>query len=78
MVSSAKRRSEREQFWRRLIHEQQRSGVSSKAFCRLHGVSEPSYFAWRKTLALSKRMTPRTDFVPVRVASPYTRPLKRR
>ena len=52
MVSSAKQRSEREQFWRRLIHEQQRSGASIKALCRSRGVSEPSVaaapnHAWR-------------------------------
>jgi hypothetical protein len=37
--------SEREQFWRRLIRDQQLSGTSIKAFCQPQGVSQPSYFA---------------------------------
>ena len=67
MVTSIKRRSEREQFWRRLIREQKRSGDSIKAFCQSQGVSQPSYFAWRKKLALCKRENGRAEFVPVRV-----------
>jgi transposase-like protein len=67
MVTSAKRRSEREQFWRRVIREQQQSGASIKAFCQAHGVSQPAYFAWRKKLALGKRTNDRGDFVPVQV-----------
>ena len=67
MLQSAKRRSEREQFWRRVIREQEQSGDSVKAFCESQGVSPPSYFAWRKKLALGKRRNARADFVPVRV-----------
>jgi transposase-like protein len=67
MLKSAKRRSEREQFWRRLIHQQERSGASIKAFCRSQGVSQPSYFAWRKKLALGERTNSRKDFVAVQV-----------
>jgi hypothetical protein len=67
MVLSTKRRSEREQFWRRVIRQQERSGDSIKAFCQSQGVSQPSYFAWRKKLALGKRENARAGFVPVRV-----------
>jgi transposase-like protein len=67
MFKSAKRRSERKRFWRRLIDEQARSGASIKAFCRSHGVSQPSYFAWRKKLAPGKRTKARPDFLPVQV-----------
>jgi hypothetical protein len=68
MVLSTKRRSEREQFWRRVIRQQERSGDSIKAFCQSQGVSQPSYFAWRKRLALSKRTNARADFIAVQVA----------
>jgi hypothetical protein len=67
MLQSANRHREREQFWRRLIREQERSGSSIKAFCQSQGVSQPSYFAWRKKLALCKRENARAEFVPVRV-----------
>jgi transposase-like protein len=67
MLKSAKRRCEREQFWRRLIHEQERSGASIKAFCRSKGVSQPSYFAWRKKFTQDKVTNARADFVAVQV-----------
>lgn len=68
MRKSADRPGKREQFWRQLIRDQRRSGSSIKAFCRSHGVSEPSFFAWRKKLALSKSAERQADFVAVRVA----------
>ena len=42
MGTTAKRRGERERFCQQLVREQRRSGSSIKAFCRSHGVSEPS------------------------------------
>jgi hypothetical protein len=37
--------------WQRLISGQQSSGLSVTRFCRRHGVSTPSFYAWRKRLA---------------------------
>lgn len=59
-------RQERKQFWRNLIARQQRSGQSIAAFCRTHGVSQPSFFAWRKRLRL-QRGQPTSPFVPVEI-----------
>jgi hypothetical protein len=42
---TATRRGEREPCWQRLIRDQPRSGSSSNAFCRSHGVWEPSFSA---------------------------------
>lgn len=67
MGKTAKRRGERERFWQQLIRKQHRSGSSIKAFCHSHGVSEPSFFTWRKRLALIGRGEARNDFVAVRV-----------
>jgi transposase-like protein len=67
MGQTAKRRGERGRFWKRLIREQRDSGASIKAFCRSQGVSEPSFFAWRKKLALTNRAEAHDDFVAVRV-----------
>jgi transposase-like protein len=67
MRKAADQRNKREQFWRQFIRDQQRSRSSIKAFCQSRGVSEPSFFAWRKKLALSKSAEPQADFVAVRV-----------
>jgi transposase-like protein len=68
MGKASARRGERERFWQRLIREQRESGASIKAFCRSQEVSEPSFFAWRKKLALTKRAGAQDEFVAVRVA----------
>ena len=42
--------NEKEEFWRLVIEEQGASGLSVRAFCEREGVSEPSFYAWRKRL----------------------------
>lgn len=54
----------REQFWRDLIARQPRSGQSVAAFCRTHGVSQPSFFSWRRRLRLHRAPS---AFVPVQI-----------
>ncbi len=63
------RRRQREPFWRDLITRQPRSGQSIAAFCRAHGVSQPSFFAWRRRLRLH-RDGPASTFVPVQIDLP--------
>ena len=41
---------ERERFWRELLARQVASGLSVRRFCGLEGVSEPSFYQWRKRL----------------------------
>ena len=41
----------KERFWRRVVQRWQRSGQTIRAYCRTHGLSEPSFYAWRRTLA---------------------------
>ena len=36
--------------WRKLIAEAARSGMSTRAFCRGRGVSEPLFYSWRARL----------------------------
>ena len=36
--------------WRERIAEQERTGVSVKQFCKQHGLTEYSFYAWRKRL----------------------------
>ena len=55
----------KEQFWRRMLRQWQRSGLSVRAFCEQHGLSQPSFYAWRRTLA--DRDAQAVHFVPVEV-----------
>jgi len=42
---------ERHQWWRQLVAQQERSGLSIRAFCQQHRTSEHSFYQWRKRLA---------------------------
>ena len=42
---------ERREFWRQLVAQQEQNGVTVRAFCRQHRVSEYSFYQWRKRLA---------------------------
>ena len=61
---------ERERFWRKLVAGQAHSGVSIREWCEVQGVSEPSFYFWRRELA--RRREQRQDvspqIVPVEVA----------
>jgi hypothetical protein len=43
----------KEQFWRRMVGLWRRStpAVTVRDFCAEHGLSEPSFYSWRRTLA---------------------------
>ena len=65
-MSQGKPRDPRkEQFWRRRLRQWQRSGLSVRAFCEQHDLSQPSFYAWRRTLA--ERDAHTVAFVPVEV-----------
>lgn len=72
MAGRHRRDRGKEQFWRRVIGQWQRSGGSVRAFCEERGLSEPSFYNWRRVIAerdghkaASKKGQP--AFVPVRV-----------
>jgi transposase-like protein len=48
-----------------MVRRWHRSGLSVRAFCEEHGVSEPSFFAWRRRL--KERDAEAIHFVPVQV-----------
>lgn len=64
MSTTNQRRSSREQFWRRLLRQWRRSGLSVRAFCAQHEVTPANFYAWRRTIARRDAAVP---FVPVRV-----------
>ena len=41
----------REDYWRRMVTQQPGSGLSIRAWCQQQGVTEASFYAWRRTLA---------------------------
>jgi hypothetical protein len=45
----------REKFWRRTIRQQQRSGLSVRAFCLREGLKEGAFRWWRQALARRDR-----------------------
>ena len=57
-MARLKRSANKEEFWRLLVEEQQRYGLSIRAFCRAKAISEPSFYAWRREL--QKRDAQRT------------------
>ncbi len=45
----ATRDLEREAHWQRVLARRKHSGLSVRAFCQAEGVSEPSFYGWRRT-----------------------------
>jgi hypothetical protein len=85
----APRNSDKERSWRRLIQQWRRSEQTIRDFCVEHEVSEPSFFAWRRTIAERDRQRGRPGsnaggdgektqdppaFVPLRVVSTVSTP----
>lgn len=70
----------KEKFWRRTLRDFAGSEQSVRAFCRQRQLSEPSFYAWRRTLAQREAATraPRTPapaapaFVPIRLTGTDT------
>ena len=42
---------EREQCWRRHLDQQRASRLSVRDYCQRHGLSEHSFYGWRRTIA---------------------------
>ncbi len=62
----ANRRSgEREAYWREQVERQSASGMNVREFCQERGLSEPSFYAWRRTLQQREQTTKGPAFVPV-------------
>ena len=63
MAHGRPRDSRKEQQWRRWIGQWQRSGLTIRAFCEQHNLSQPSFYAWRR--AIQHRDAALDPFVPV-------------
>ncbi len=60
------RDARREALWREVLVRQQQSGLSVRAFCQRQGLSQASFYAWRRTLKQreAERRTARPAIVP--------------
>jgi hypothetical protein len=49
-MSKSKRNTGKQAFWRRAIGGHRRSGLGVRAYCRREGLSEASFYWWRRRL----------------------------
>ena len=61
------RDASKERFWRRMVRLWSHSDLTIRAFCQLHDLSEPSFYAWRRILDQREAQAPAPAFVPVQL-----------
>ena len=66
-MAKVERDAAKEHRWRELLGRQASSGLSVREFCRAERLSEPSFYAWRRTLA-EREGAKAPSFVPVVVS----------
>jgi hypothetical protein len=47
-----KRDPVKEKYWRGLLRQWRRSGLTAREFCGQRAISQPSFYAWRRQIAL--------------------------
>jgi len=47
---AGRKSAERASRWREILRRQEESGISIRRFCAREGLSEPSFYSWRKRL----------------------------
>ena len=67
MARGRERDRGKERYWRRLLRQWQRSGQGVRTFCLVHGLSDASFYAWRRTIQERDRQAqPRSRHGPRR------------
>lgn len=64
-----RRSGEREAWWRAQGERQTLSGLSGRRFCQANGLSEASFYAWRRRLP-ARAAARAPEFVPLLLAAP--------
>jgi transposase len=83
-MANKKRNSKREAFWRSVLKRHAKGGHSVRAFCRREQLSEPSFYAWRRTIQerdaagrsaelVAGQPSPRPAFLPAAILSSAVR-----
>ncbi len=65
-----------EAFWRGVLKRHAKGGHSVRAFCRQKQLSEPSCYAWRRTIQerdAARKQSPRPAFLPAAILPPAVR-----
>jgi len=57
MSKDSKTETDSQQFWKMAVEAWQASGMSVRQFCKQEGLSEPSFYSWRKRLAMADKAT---------------------
>ena len=68
----------KEKFWRDALQRFRGSGLTVRAFCKQSGLTEPSFYAWRRTIAQRDRnaasvRSSHPAFVELRAQEPMPR-----
>lgn len=88
MSRRGERNRAKERFWRTMLRQWRRSGLSVRDFCAERELSEPNFYTWRRTIAERDRQARRRRqgdrhgtravgqpvFVPVHVVEPTAPP----
>jgi hypothetical protein len=45
----------KEQYWRQVLARWRSSGLSMRAYCELHRISQPSFYWWRREVSRRDR-----------------------
>jgi transposase-like protein len=77
---AGKKNTEKELGWRRLLDRQAGSGLSIREYCAKEGISQPSFYAWRKRFrdrdsvgrrgskpSSSEKANVSSEFIPLRL-----------
>ena len=67
MSQKLHRGPERERFWREAVADWKKSGQTIAAFCTARGLSQASFYAWRRKFARHDRVPPAETFVPLTI-----------
>jgi len=62
--------AEKGSFWRLAVKEFQTSGLSVRAFCAREGLSQASFYAWRRSLRQRDAEPEQPELIPVDVVGP--------
>jgi transposase len=71
-MANATRDLDRESYWRTVLARWRRSELSVRAFCQAEGVSEPTFYMWRRKLDRTQPKPP--AFLPVHIVSEGVEP----
>jgi hypothetical protein len=65
MPKPERRDPAKEKYWRRMVRRWKRSGQTGRDFCATRGLSEPSFYAWRREIARRDQEPPPPTCCPL-------------